>query len=492
MAAANKIILGGEMVDLPADILANFKSGDKVIGISSQKKILHIPADQLALANSAVTGAQEAFSDLSNKSAEEINKFFRIFANKLADSITAQEIFAANELDLTRAKEKGRSTTRLELKPEYLQTMIEGLNYWVRMDDQRGHVLNAIAHEGWELEEVKSPYGVVAFIFEGRPNVFADACGVLKMGNTCVLRIGSDALNTARAIMDLALRPALRESNLPENAVVLLDSPEHSAAWALFADDRLGLAVARGTGQVVQMLGEIARTSGNQVSLHGTGGAWMVVDCEVNLDWLESCIYNSLDRKVCNTTNTICVLKENASEVMPKVLAVLQKRGENVGHNYKIHVTSVAKDFIPAELFETTVPMLLSNTETVEAIATEISIENIGEEWEWEKTPEITIHMVDSVSDAVELFNKYSPKFVASLISSNLSKHEEFFQQINAPFVGNGMTRWVDGQYALNQPELGLSNWEFGRLFARSGVLSGASMYTVRLRMRQVNQDLHR
>jgi glutamate-5-semialdehyde dehydrogenase len=93
---------------------------------------------------------------------------------------------------------------------------------------------------------------------------------------------------------------------------------------------------------------------------------------------------------------------------------------------------------------------------------------------------------------AIELFNRYSPQFVASLISEEPAEHELFFQSINAPFVGNGFTRWVDGQYALNQPELGLSNWENGRLLGRAAVLSGDSVYTVRARVTQRDPNLRR
>ena len=90
------------------------------------------------------------------------------------------------------------------------------------------------------------------------------------------------------------------------------------------------------------------------------------------------------------------------------------------------------------------------------------------------------------------LFNRYSPQFAASLIAEDPAAHEAFYGAINAPFVGDGFTRWVDGQFALNRPELGLSNWEHGRLFARAGVLSGDGVFTVRARVRQTDLDLDR
>ena len=96
------------------------------------------------------------------------------------------------------------------------------------------------------------------------------------------------------------------------------------------------------------------------------------------------------------------------------------------------------------------------------------------------------------VDAAVALCNRHSPRFVASLISDDAAEHERFYAAVDAPFVGDGFTRWVDGQYALDTPELGLSNWQGGRLLARGGVLSGDSVHTVRYRATITDPDVHR
>ena len=96
------------------------------------------------------------------------------------------------------------------------------------------------------------------------------------------------------------------------------------------------------------------------------------------------------------------------------------------------------------------------------------------------------------VDAAVELCNRHSPRFIASLVSDDPAEHDRFYDAVDAPFVGDGFTRWVDGQYALDTPELGLSNWQGGRLLGRGGVLSGASVHTVRYRARIVDPELHR
>ena len=111
------------------------------------------------------------------------------------------------------------------------------------MPSRRGALLETVHHDGFDIELVGAALGVVAFVFEGRPNVLADACGVLRGGNAVVFRIGSDALATARAIMRLAIEPALLAAGLPAGAVALVDSTAHAAGWALFADARLALAV---------------------------------------------------------------------------------------------------------------------------------------------------------------------------------------------------------------------------------------------------------
>ncbi len=124
-----------------------------------------------------------------------------------------------------------------------------------------------------------------------------------------------------------------------------------------------------------------------------------------------------------------------------------------------------------------------SASAVIEKRADRVAEAELATEWEWELTPEITLKLVDDVDQAVDLFNTYSPQFVAALISEDAAEAERFYQRVNAPFVGDGQTRWVDGQKALNRPELGLSNWQHGRLFGRGGVLSGDSVYTVRTRV---------
>jgi len=98
--------------------------------------------------------------------------------------------------------------------------------------------------------------------------------------------------------------------------------------------------------------------------------------------------------------------------------------------------------------------------------------------------------VVKDLQEAIQLFNAHSPRLVASLISNDEQEHQHFYKTVDAPFISDGHTRWVDGQRALNKPELGLSNWANGRLFGRHAILTGDSVYTVRVRYVEASNGL--
>jgi glutamate-5-semialdehyde dehydrogenase len=278
------------------------------------------------------------------------------------------------------------------------------------------------------------------------------------------------------------LNPALEKAGLPLGAATLVESAAHAAGWAMFCDDRLSLAVARGSGHAVDTLGSLARRAGVSTSLHGTGGAWIVASENADLDQFGEAVLNSMDRKVCNTLNTCCIQRSRAPELVSVFLDAMEKAGQRRGHNFKLHVVEGDESTLPAKLFETVVPIGRAEGLVHETQAESIARDQLGHEWEWEDSPEVNLVIVDSIEESVSLFNEYSPKFVGSLISDDAGEHERFYATLNAPFIGNDMTRWVDGQFALKKPELGLSNWENGRLFGRGSILSGDSVYTVRTR----------
>jgi glutamate-5-semialdehyde dehydrogenase len=481
LTEGQEIPFGGDQVAVvSADLAGRFRDGDRLIVVQSTGALLLIPADVSALVADAVADASEAFARLAAAADEQITEFFDRFAAALDDDERFAPIADANAADVAAASAAGRSTTRLVLDGRMRADMVDGLRGWRDSSSSRGGVVHRIGHDQWSVEARRAPLGVVGFVFEGRPNVFADACGVVRTGNTVVFRIGSDALATARAIVQHALAPALDAAGLPEGTVRLVDSPTRAAGHALFADRRLALAVARGSGAAVGELGAVASQSGTPVSLHGTGGAWMVAGRSATPAALARSVQHSLDRKVCNTVNVVVLLRARATELVPVVLGALDAAASERNTFGRLHVVSGSEVHVPAERFERIVPITRAGGVTDEPAASVVDEGALATEWEWEQSPEITLVVVDSVDEAVVLCNRHSPRFVASLITDDPVEFEQFYGSVDAPFVGNGFTRWVDGHYALNQPELGLSNWQFGRLLGRGAILSGDSVHTIR------------
>ena len=498
-AALEKLIpgmpipFGGDRVTTaPEALAAAFRPGDRLVVVQETGALLHVPAAVQAVAAAAVGRAHDAFQRMGQVSDRQVTRFFEAFADRLEDDGCWAPVAAANAADVARAKASGRSTTRLLADEAMRAGMSAGLRGWAKAPAGRGQVIERVKHKGWTIEQTVAPLGVVAFVFEGRPNVFADAAGVLRSGNTVVFRIGSDALDTARAIVEHALAPALAEAGLPEGAASLVESPERAAGWAMFSDRRLALAVARGSGPAVAQLGAVARQAGVPVSLHGTGGAWLVADVKADPRRFAAVVEASLDRKVCNTLNVCCIVRSKAKKLVPLFLEALERAGTRRGHGCKLHIVEGDEGVLPKAWRQATVTVSRAEGEAQEPLAEPLAEADLGREWEWEQTPEVTLKIVDGLDHAVALFNRYSPRFTASLVSKDRAAQDRFYAAINAPFVGDGFTRWVDGQYALNRPELGLSNWEHGRLFARGGVLSGDGVFTVRSRMRQGDPGLRR
>ncbi len=476
------LVGGNQLYTVDSALASAFVEGDLLRFVDTTGELLHIPRAESELAGQAVTRSLGAFGAMNAVTPQQIANFYQCFADKLADDQIWKTIGETNAQDVEEAKRRGHSTTRLVASAKMRQDMISGLRGWIQADSRRGQVLEVVQHDGWKVELVGAELGVVAFVFEGRPNVLADATGVLRSGNTVVFRIGRDALGTARCLMQLALRPALIAAGLPGDAVCLLDSASHAAGWALFSDPRLSLAVARGSGHAVETLGALAQSAGVPVSLHGTGGAWILAAESAAPERLREAVVMSLDRKVCNSLNTCCIARQKADTLVPAFLAGLTEAAQKRGQAFKLHVVAGDESIIPAELRGRRVVVRRAEGDVEELQVESLPEAELGREWEWEDSPEVSLKLVSDMGEAVALFNRYSPRFVAGVITADQRERDDCFARLDAPFVSDGFTRWVDGQYALRRPELGLSNWSRGRLLGRGAILSGDSVFTIRLR----------
>ncbi len=358
LTEGQEIPFGADRVAVVSNELAErFTPGDRLIVVQSTGALLLIPASVNKLVADTVADARRAFADLATVTDDQITDFFDRFAEFLDDDERFAPVAEANAADVSSAASRGRSTTRLVLDERMRSDMVRGLRGWRDSSSRRDGIVDRIDHGAWSVEARRAPLGVVGFVFEGRPNVFADACGVVRTGNTVVFRIGSDALATARAIVEHALTPALRDAGLPQGAVRLVDSPTHAAGHALFSDRGIALAVARGSGAAVAELGAVASQSGTPVSLHGTGGAWMVAGHAAAAATLSQSVRHSLDRKVCNTLNVVVVVRDRAAELVPVVLDALDQAASERGALGRLHVVAGSEAAVPAERFGRIVPI---------------------------------------------------------------------------------------------------------------------------------------
>lgn len=459
---------GDRRAVVDAELAAAFRDGDRLVVVQESGDLLHVPGDVARLVESAVDEAVTAFRRLGTITVDRIDRFYGEFAARLGDDSVFAPVAEANGDDVADARRRDRAVGRLILSDKMRADMIAALHMWRDLPDPFAASTTTIEHDEWTVEERRSPLGVVGFVFEGRPNVFADATGVLKSGNSVVFRIGSDALRTARAIMAHCVRPALDAADLPAGSVVLVDSPARSAGHALFSDPRLALAVARGSGEAVAQLGAVARQAGIPVSLHGTGGAWIHVAEDVDSARVTDVVDASLDRKVCNTVNVVAVPRGRL-DILRSVLEGVERAADRRGARAVVHMTETDRSIWADTDFLEKVSAVVHGDETF-----------LATEWEWDDVPEVSVISVPHVERTLDLFDRHSPHFIVSVLTADERLIDYVYASTEAPFVGDGFTRWVDGQYALGRPELGLSNWQNGRLFGRGGILSGDGVYSIR------------
>ena len=164
LTAGMPIIYGGNLVTtVPEELASAFEPGDSLIVVQTTGDLIHIPAEVEAIADGAVGAAVAAFEQMGTVSDVAISTFFRLFADRLANDETFAPISAANLDDIEKAKERGRSTTRLELTEVMRAEMIDGLRGWADQPSGRGQVVERVEHDGWAIEQVRAGLGAVSY-----------------------------------------------------------------------------------------------------------------------------------------------------------------------------------------------------------------------------------------------------------------------------------------------------------------------------------------
>jgi glutamate-5-semialdehyde dehydrogenase len=375
--------------------------------------------------------AQQASYTLSQLSTKTKNQVLHQMAEKLQ---TAQaEILAANQLDLAQAAENGVRQVmldRLTLTSERIDAMAQGLLQVADLKDPVGDVVRGWQTElGLQIVQKRVPLGVIAMIYEARPNVTVDAAALcFKSGNAVILRGGKEALQTNRVLADL-LRQALTAANVTSNAVQLITDTSHETAQALMRlTDYVDVLIPRGSGAFIKT---VVATATVPVIETGAGNCHVYVDDESDLEMATRIIVNAKTQRpaVCNAMEKLVIHQAVAQTYLPVIAKALKAK------QVVLRGDSEAKNILPDI-----------------DLATEA-------DWSTEYNDNIlAIKVVPTLTTAIQHINRYNTQHSEAIITNNYQHAQLFTNQINAAVVYvNASTRFTDGFEFGFGAEIGIS-----------------------------------
>ena len=369
-------------------------------------------------------------------SESERNKCLEFMAECLIED--ADGILKENEIDIENAK--GRisevMTDRLRLTRTRIEDMAEGIRSVISLPDPTGRVLEEIKREdGLLIEKVSVPLGVIAIIYESRPNVTSDAAALaIKSGNVCILRSGKDALKSAAAIV-AALKKGLKRAGVSENRILLIEDPTHESANRLMkANDTVDLLIPRGGASLINAC--IANATVPCIQT-GTGICHIYVDESADEDMALRIIENAKTSRpsVCNAEEVLIVNSKIAKSFLPKLRELLTD--ERIKNN-----------LIPVKL--------ICDDRAYEIIGGQRAGEN---DFDTEFLDYIlAVKIVDSVDEAIDHIEKHSTRHSDGIITNNRTNEEIFTKCVDSSSVYvNASTRFTDGgEFGLGC-EMGIS-----------------------------------
>ncbi|MEV6489188.1 glutamate-5-semialdehyde dehydrogenase [Actinoplanes sp. NPDC051633] len=346
--------------------------------------------------------------------------------------LRAAEIVEANAVDVRNARESGQSEAmidRLSLTEERVGAMAEGLRQLAALPDPVGDVVRgSTLANGLELRQVRVPFGVVGIIYEGRPNVTADAAGIcLKSGNAALLRGSGSAMSSNAAIVSV-LRKAVADSGLPADAVQLLDASTRDSVKELMrARGLVDVLIPRGGASLIKT---VVEESTVPVIETGVGNCHVYVDEAADLEKALAVAVNSKTQRLstCNTAESLLVHAAIADTFLPLVLPELIDKGVTVHGDARVSA------------YDGTVP------------ATE-------EDWGTEYlSADISVAVVDSLDDALDHIRRYGTGHTEAIVSESVAATRRFAARVDAAAVMiNASTRFTDGGEFGFGAEIGIS-----------------------------------
>ena len=396
--------------------------------------ISNIANDMLTLA----TEARFAARILANAPTQQKNAALLIATEMLMKERAALE--AANAEDLARGREKGLAgpmLDRLRLDARIIEKLGEGLQQVVALPDPVGKELGReLRPNGLLLRRVRSPIGVILIIFESRPNVTVEAASLcLKSGNACILRGGSEALSSNRALAKV-LRASLQIVGLPPAAVSVVETADRAAIHALLKLDTLiDLAIPRGGESLIRMVAENTRIP---TIKHYKGVCHVYVDELADLDLAQVILLNSKLQRVstCNTAETLLVHRARAREFLPNVSKALLER------SCEIRVCPETRAILNAAgISGELVKDADENTFYSEYLDRILSVKVVG-----------------SIQEAADHIEKYGSRHTEAIITNDPERGRLFQNLVDSACVlVNASTRLCDGfEFGLGA-EIGIS-----------------------------------
>jgi glutamate-5-semialdehyde dehydrogenase len=374
--------------------------------------------------------AVQAKYEVQKLSEKEKNRALLTIAEALVTE--TDRILAANEKDLARAEEKGMKAgliDRLRLTEERIKGMAEGIEKVTQLPDPVGELLETIHRpNGLVIEKRRVPLGVVGIIYESRPNVTADAFSLcFKSGNAVILKGGSDALYSNKAIVSV-IREGLEKSGVTEDAISFIDATDRAVTMEFMKmKEYVDVLIPRGGAGLIR---SVVENSTIPVIETGTGNCHIYIDEDADLAKAIPIIINAKTQRlgVCNACESLVVHEKIREKLLPDLAKALSEKSVEIRGDEKIGevincVPVTEEDY---------------GTEYLDAI--------------------ISMKTVKNVDEAIAHINKYNTKHSEAIITENREHAEKFLNEVDAACVYvNASTRFTDGFEFGFGAEIGIS-----------------------------------
>lgn len=356
--------------------------------------------------------------------------------NQVAKALVAESayIITENAKDMANAKENSISEImqdRLLLTEDRIAGIAEGVRQVADLQDPIGQVVRGYTNlDGLKIVQKRVPMGVIAMIFESRPNVSIDAFSLaFKTNNAIILRGGRDAINSNKALVTVA-RKALETAGIPADAVQLVEDTSHEVAEELMAaTEYVDLLIPRGGARLIQTVKEKAKVP---VIETGVGNCHIYVDKYANLDMATQIVINAKTQRpsVCNAAESLVVHADIAEDFLPQLEKAISK----------VHAVEFRADERALKVMDKAVSAL------PEDFATEFLDYTMS------------VKVVDSLDEAIGWINTYTTSHSEAIVTQDISRAEQFQDDVDAAAVYvNASTRFTDGFVFGLGAEIGIS-----------------------------------